>query len=672
MARRRSFSGQDTRKEVLGLSYEFVVLSVPFVLLLMDAYALYTLSFENQRRLLPNNLYFTLSVLMVGAFYLRLLYAFVADDFGFAAVYLSSSTSLSLPYKLAASYAGPSVSYLLLLSMVGLVVLSYRVGAGFGGDSGTFELRRRTYLLVDLAYLLLVALVVPYDPLARSALVPPEGLGLNPSLKSFWMMIHPPTLFLGYAFTFVPAAYVSAALSLRKSIDFKHVRVLMECAWLFLTIGVVTGGAWAYGVAGWGGYWSWDPAEVASLMPWLTITAYFHSFSISGTKRTLTKEFMVFLSFLLCLFAMFITRSGWVQSVHAYASSVIAAGMIMTMLAEIVVFFHFRRGTALPLINLEIDWKSVQSVSMAVAYASLVGLTLICVVGEAVPLLAKVITGAEISIGGGYYLNSCYPLTLAFVAGLAGCNLTTGVQVRKYTFMILSGAAVGTILAALGYPTPNGLANFGLPLVLIAAAVVLFALVRSLFGAVSTAGLKLIHLGTCLILLGVLISSSCVLYSGNLEAKTGETTQVQLDGSRISIQLGEPQFEKTGAIFLQGETWFERVGDRVNVRITSDAETYTSNLSFSIYTAYGLFYEPALFSTPFRDYHIAAVPSGEIAQLLFGQAAGQPVAPARLLISVKVVPLVSLIWIGAVLLVIGMILRLFLRSDVGRTTFAPN
>jgi hypothetical protein len=166
-----------------------------------------------------------------------------------------------------------------------------------------------------------------------------------------------------------------------------------------------------------------------------------------------------------------------------------------------------------------------------------------------------------------------------------------------------------------------------------------------------------------------LISSTCVLYTGNIEAKVGETTQVQIGGSRISIELGEPEFEKTGAIFLEGGRWFERVGDTVNVRITSDAGAYTSKLRFSIYTAYGLFYEPAVFPTPLKDYHVTAVPSREITQLLFSQAAGQAVTPARLLISVKVVPLASLIWIGAALLVIGMISRLFLRSNVRRMAF---
>lgn len=645
------------------------MLALPLAVLLADAYTLLTSSFATPKRILPRNSYLILAVSVVSAFYIRMVYAFVTNDFSFAAVYLSSSTSLSLPYKLAASYADVSGSYLLMLSIVGSVILAYRVRVGVGGDPKTFELRRRTFLLTDFVYLMLVALVLPYDPFARLSVVPPEGLGLNPLLKSFWMIVHPPIVYLGYAFVFVPAVFVLAALGLRRELDFKHVKAFMELSWLFLTIGIVTGGIWAYGVVGWGGYWSWDPTEVASLMPWLAITAYFHSFTIARTKKALTREFMIFLSFVLVLLAIFITRSGLIQSVHAFAPSVVGAGTFFALAIVIAAFLYFKRKSGLPLVDLEIDWKSVPSISMAIAFVSLIALTLVSLVGEAVPLFAATIAGIKMSIGSGYYVSLCYPLTLAFIAGLVGCDFPSEIGVKKYALLVLLGAAGGFLLAALRFPTPNALANVGLPLVLIAVGVVLASFVRSILRRSTMAGLRLVHLGASLIILGVLISSTLVLSSTNLLVNTGQPTQVQLGGSTISIQFGNPKPESGGIVYVEGQAWPEMIGSTVDVRIANGGDHWLSELGYGYYPAYGLFYRPAVVSTPLNDYFVTALPWAYVENGTLSQVTEQQ--PTTMLVSVRVVTLTGLIWAGASLMIIGMIITLSWRADVRRNVMPP-
>jgi cytochrome c-type biogenesis protein CcmF len=624
-------------------------------------YTLRGLSFEKGDSIIPKNLYIFLGVFVIVAFYLRMVYAFVANDFGFASVYLSSSTSLPLQFKIAASYADASGSYLLMLSMIGLAILAYRTRAGFGGDTGTFELRRRTYLLADLMFIMLVALLIPYDPFTRSPVVPPEGLGLNPLLKSMWMIIHPPIIYVGYAFMFIPGALVLAALTQGGKLDFKSVRTFLQLSWLFLTVGIVTGGIWAYGVIGWGGYWFWDPTEVASLMPWLALTAYFHSFTIAETKKALTGGVMIFLSFVLVLLAIFITRSGIVESVHAFTPSIVGVGIIAVLVASLAIFFYFRRNVKLPLVTLEIDWKSVPSISMALAFVSLVALTLVCLIGEAVPLFAAAV-GIQISIGSGYYVNLCYPLTLAFIVGLIGCDFPSEISVKTYSYLVLIGATVGLALALLDFPTSNSLTNIGIPIVLLALVVVFSSFARGIFKKSPLAGLHLVHFGASLIVLGVLLSSTLVLYATNLQVMTGQSTQVKLNGTTVSIQVSNPKSETAGFVYFGGSAWPEMTGDTVEVRVTNGGQSWSSQLIYSYYPAYGLFYQPAIISTPFADYFITGLPFSYLTNGTLNQSPGQP---TTLVMSVKLVSFTSLIWLGASLMALGMFTRIIWRSNHG-------
>jgi cytochrome c-type biogenesis protein CcmF len=656
---------------VAKLNNDFALLIFPIVVLLADAYTLRALKQEDSKRILRRSLYFVLAVSVVVASYVGLAYAFVTDNFSFAAVFLSSSSSLPLRYKIAASYADVSGSYLLMLAVVGLVMLTYRLGVGFGTSSKSFELRRRTFLFADFVYVMLVTLVLPYDPFARSPIVPPEGIGLNPLLKSFWMIIHPPIVYMGYAFVFVPVVVVLAALSLREQVDFMHIRTYMELSWLLLTVGILTGGIWAYEVIGWGGYWSWDPVEVASLMPWLAITAYFHSFPSAGTNRSLRMEFMVFISFVLVLLAIFITRSGLVQSVHAFTSSIVGAGMMVVLAIIVATFFYVKRKIALPLVNLEIDWKSVRSISMALAFISLIALMLVSFVGDVVPLFAAIVAGVQISIGSMYYVNLCYPLALAFIAGLVGCDFPMEISVRKYSLLIMFAAIIGSVFVVLKFPTPNALANAGLPLVLIALVGVFASFVQSVLERSAMTGLRLVHLGATLILLGVIISSTLVVYRTNVQVNTGQPIQLQLDGSTVSIQFENPSLESSSDVYYRGQIVPEMSGRVVGVRITSGMQAWSSELSYGVYPVYGLFYSPAIVTTPFSDLFIIALPWSYLTNGTLGPVSSNQSSPTTLLMSVRVVPLAGLIWVGASLMALGVIMRIVWRSDqngVGRAS----
>src|SRR5436309_11100987 len=157
------------------------------------------------------------------------------------------------------------------------------------------------------------------------AFTPPDGNGLNPSLQYPSMVIHPPMLYLGYVGFVVPFAFALASLATRQPGDnwIRTTRRWTMVPWMFLSVGIVLGGNWAYEVPGWGGYWAWDPVENASLLPWLGGTAFLHSVMIQE-KRGMLKVWnivLIMVTFFLSIFGTFLTRSGIVSSVHAFAQS---------------------------------------------------------------------------------------------------------------------------------------------------------------------------------------------------------------------------------------------------------------------------------------------------------------------------------------------------------------
>jgi cytochrome c-type biogenesis protein CcmF len=252
-------------------------------------------------------------------------------------VYEHVSTYLKPAYVLAAFWAGLEGSQLLWLWMLALIagVLVWR--------RPTWDQELRPYVMAILALteaffaFLLIVFTNPFELLPT---VPLEGVSLNPLLQNFWMIIHPPIVFAAYALWTVPAAYAIAAL-ITGRLDagwLRGTRRWTLAAWASLGIGILVGAWWAYLELGWGGYWGWDPVENSSLIPWLVGTAFVHS-AIIQQRRDMFRAWNVLLAvvtFVLTVFATFVTRSGLIQSVHAFAQSPIGwyyLGYIGLMLA---------------------------------------------------------------------------------------------------------------------------------------------------------------------------------------------------------------------------------------------------------------------------------------------------------------------------------------------------
>ena len=271
-----------------------------------------------------------------------LLYLLLANDFSTSHVASSSSRDLPFAYKVAAIWGGHDGSMLLwvFFTAVFCAIVIYQNRSRYR-DMMPYVL---AVLMLDLCFFLALNLFIsnPFTQLVQvsadgtmQAFVPADGRGLNPLLQYWAMVIHPPILYLGFIGFLVPFAFAIAALATKQLGDtwIRTTRRWTLLTWLLLGAGLLLGGKWAYVVLGWGGYWGWDPVENSSLMPWLVSTAFLHSVVVQERRGMLKiwNIVLVILTYLLGIFGTFITRSGVVSSVHAFADSKLGNFFILYM-----------------------------------------------------------------------------------------------------------------------------------------------------------------------------------------------------------------------------------------------------------------------------------------------------------------------------------------------------
>lgn len=254
-----------------------------------------------------------------------------------------------------------------------------------------------------------------FQPFHAITADPTDGSGLNPLLRHFGMVVHPPMLYLGFVGFIIPFAYAIAALIKGRTDDhwLKATRKWSLTAWLFLSLGLVLGSRWAYDVLGWGGYWGWDPVEISAFMPWLTGTAYLHSM-VMQDKRGLFKHWnvaLIILTFCLVIFGTFLTRSGLFSSVHAFSESEIGPAFFIF----IAVMFVVSLGLLLyrwSSLSSGYQIKSFFSRESAFLYNNLLFIAIfaICLLGVIFPILSELFTGQQVTVGPQFYESAAGPL----------------------------------------------------------------------------------------------------------------------------------------------------------------------------------------------------------------------------------------------------------------------
>ncbi len=377
--------------------------------------------------------------------------------------YVARYTSIETPtiYKISALWAGQSGSllfWLFILSIFSTITI-------IQNQNKHHQLMPWVIIsltITQMFFLILTNYVTnPFKP-TEADFVVVNGNGLNPLLQNITMAIHPPTLYLGYVGFSVPFAFAISALVNRDTspLWIQSISRWVLVAWLFLSMGIILGGWWAYQELGWGGYWAWDPVENASFMPWLTATAFLHSIIIQEKKDMLRlwNMVLIILTFTLCIFGTFLTRSGVMSSVHSFTES--SLGPIFLSFVFFILFTSF--GLMYKRLD---DLKSPRKIESFTSresgflFNNMVFVVLCFAVfwGTLFPVISEAVRGTKITVGAPFFNQIITPIGLILLA-LTGVGpllawRRTGSKnlIRNFTLPIVAGFIASIIFMIIGY-----------------------------------------------------------------------------------------------------------------------------------------------------------------------------------------------------------------------------
>jgi cytochrome c-type biogenesis protein CcmF len=509
-------------------------------------------------------------------------------------------------------------------------------------------------------------IVAMFQPLGSLPIYPPDGQGLNPLLRHPGMVIHPPMLYLGFVSFIIPFAFAIASLITGRSDD-RWTRITRRwtlVAWLFLSLGLLLGARWAYDVLGWGGYWGWDPVEIAAFMPWLSGTAFLHSVMIQE-RRGLFKRWnmvLIIVTYALVIFGTFLTRSGVLSSVHAFSQSAIGP-----------LFFAFIGITFLVSLSLILKrWNDLRAEGYMTSLLSrealflynnllFMGILIVCFWGVIFPLISELLTGQKVTVGPPFYERATGPLFagLLLLMGIAPLSAWSHSTIKTIGRAIWKpGAASGIVLVGL---IAGGMRNVPALIGLWLSAFVIFitlyeygrgVIVRrrstgtNLFSALWTLagrnrrryGGYIIHIGVTLMALGII----------GIELFQLETQGTLVPGQSLNLRNYSVTFQSLSVF----DTADMRNVARAVVSLSKDGK-------------------PVGELFPRRDYYydseqpvtIAAVRSTLEDDLYILLVDWQPISEKGATFKVFSNPLVNWLWIGGLLFIIGTLVAAWPESE---------
>ena len=566
-----------------------------------------------------------------------IIYAFIADDFSIQYVQHTSDSAMPLFYKVTAFWGGLDGSLLFWVLLLSV----------FSAMAVRSNRRRHPDLIPHVVWILglitgfFVALLVflknPFDPYLIEEHV--SGRGLNPLLQNIYMIVHPPSLYLGYVSQAIPFAFGVAALVTGHVDDAwqASIRRWTLFSWCFLSVGLVLGGLWAYEELGWGGYWAWDPVENAGLLPWFTCTAFLHSIMIQERRGMLRvwNLALVVMSFWLSIVGTFLTRSGVVQSVHAFGKDPQLGWTFGGFMAVILIggfgLIWWRRG----LLRSRHELETVLSREFAFLLNNWILMVMaLFVLGSTVYPTVSEWLGDRVVIRETHYNHYMVPagLALLLLMGvgplLAWRKSTTKSLREQFMLPLWSGAAGVAIPFLLGVDSHWGLACFGLCAFTFATIVQEFyrgirvarrggkysifdAGIRLLMKARRRYGGYIVHLGVVLMFFGFAGKSYGIERKVNL--RPGEVTmlgeyEIRHGGLRVSENWQREMITAQIEVVRDGELldtleparwWYyqepEQPTTEVSRYMTPSEDVYVSMQSVNLssgWTQLGLFLNP--------------------------------------------------------------------------------
>ena len=406
----------------------------------------------------------------IGAFYLVaalmtmasavMVNAFLTGDYSIKYVAHYSDSVQPLFYKITSYWGGLDGSIMFWVLLLSLF-----------GASAVYVNRERHRELIpyvvgvicSVQMFFLYLMVVHKNPFTTFLTNPPaDGDGLNPLLQNYWMVIHPPSLYIGFVGMTIPFAFGMAALITGHLDDswLRAVRRWTMVSWLFLSLGLTLGMIWAYEELGWGGFWGWDPVENAGLLPWFTATAFLHSVMVQE-RRSMLRVWnitLVIVTFFLTIFGTFMTRSGVVQSVHAFGEDRTLAWLFTGFMAVILTFSFGLVVHRLPLLRArnELDSWASREAAFLVNNWILLFSALFVLFATMFPTLSEAVTGHRLTVATPFYTKWMTPvgLLLLFLTGvgplLAWRKSSLANMRTQFLWPVTAGVVAAVVLAALG------------------------------------------------------------------------------------------------------------------------------------------------------------------------------------------------------------------------------
>lgn len=658
-----------------------------------------------------------LCVLFITLAYFLLTYYFLISNFNIHYVWYNSSENVDWYLKLTGVWAGQEGSFLIWVWII-LIALGIEEGIQFyrnrkkvqnidkdGDEAGetdyneaeeakvltTYDWTRAIIMLVVLIFLILLVMNDPFEPThlhevktadgSKFTIDPdnyPGGHGMNPMLRNPWMVIHPPVLFIGYALITIPFA---AGLGYSITGDKNWTKISLQwsrLAWLFLTLGIGIGAVWAYVALGWGGYWAWDPVEVAGLIPWITLSAFLHTQLMNKRKNEykMITPLLGAITFLLVLFATFITRSGFWTSVHAWSESevvmILMATMIITLiLSLIIILVSFLRREDLPTFeqgqtseegqiegeeDKKYNWDSLTMLTTVIIFAVLTVVTLFVLMDtmerfspeayetRLAPFVTILMIIMSICLCWRYFgkENSIYIIAWTALAGVA-CAVILPMYLFPDTAKAFYFEKMITNLNIVGFMIPFAV------LLIISAIYKMFRQFKvktmAFRNKLKINGAHLIHLGVAFIILGYLASQTMVKEETQWlqEGETLEIDEYEIKLIKIDIKLDTGDLRSNE----YWDTWF------ITVEIYKNGEFIKRG---NLNTVYGYSY-----NQQGNKYYSMIMTSEIFVETMVDEdlyLSFKDIESNRIKLTAKTIPLMSFLWFGMVLFVIGIVLRI--------------
>lgn len=486
-----------------------------------------------------------------------LVYLLLVKDYSIEYVAHYVNNTLNMLYTFSAWWAGMEGSLLFWVFVLGI----YALFVFYENRKKEEEIEKLSYFFLNFIFLFFLILMNFFaNPFKKLSFTPPDGQGLNPLLQNYWMLIHPVTLYLGYVGFSIPFAYGLSSLILKKDDKFwvERIRKWSVISWLLLSVGIVFGGRWAYVELGWGGYWAWDPVENASFLPWLTATAFLHTIAVQKKEEIFKRwnHFLIFLTFFLVILGTYITRSGILSSVHAFAESRIGP-VFITFLILITVLFVYLFSTRYKSLEGKRKIDNIFSLEGNFYILSLILILIMIIVtaGTFYPIFSELFTGQKFTLGPPFFNSATVPFFLILVLSMALCpNLSLKEFnfkkfIKKSFISILLSIITLTLLFILGIRKIYPLLSYTLSMFLIYTVVIDF--VRDLINKrfISSKYMPyLIHLGIVITVIGI-TGSSAYKVKKDVTLKEGEKTEI--DGLVLNYKgvkfLENPGYEAARA-----------------------------------------------------------------------------------------------------------------------------